>query len=72
MLSKHPCQIYNKGHNVSVSENSLLYKLSNFGIKDESVLESKGEQEWWCIREVFYRANGELSVCIFKLVVLST
>ncbi|XP_050344648.1 anaphase-promoting complex subunit 1 [Nymphalis io] len=59
VIAKHPCQIYSKGHNVSLSENSLLYKLTNFGIKDESILESKEEQEWWCIREVFYRVDDE-------------
>ncbi|XP_068629420.1 anaphase-promoting complex subunit 1 [Battus philenor] len=56
ILMKHPGQIYGKGvHNMS-SENSLMYKLTNFAIKDESLLESKEpEEEWWCVREVYYR-----------------
>ncbi|XP_052742012.1 anaphase-promoting complex subunit 1 [Bicyclus anynana] len=57
VIAKHPGQIYGKGHNVSVSENSLLYKLTNFGIKDESLVEGKEEQEWWTIREVYYRVD---------------
>lgn len=56
VLAKHPGQIYGKGLNNSTSENSLMYKLANFAIKDESLLESKdSEEEWWCIREVYYR-----------------
>lgn len=58
ILAKHPGQIYGKAHNVSASENSLLYKLTNFAIKDESLAEAKEEREWWCIREVYYRAEG--------------
>lgn len=59
VIAKHPGQIYGKGHNTSASENSLLYKLTNFAIKDESLLEAKeaNEHEWWCIREVYYRSN---------------
>ncbi|CAH2241616.1 jg3948 [Pararge aegeria aegeria] len=56
VLAKHPGQIYSKGRNVSSSENSLLYKLTNFAIKDET-LEGKEEQEWWNIREVYYRVE---------------
>lgn len=56
-LARHPGQIYSR-QNTSASENSLLYKLTNFGIKDESLLETKEEeQEWWCIREVYYRSE---------------
>ncbi|CAH0686482.1 unnamed protein product [Spodoptera exigua] len=60
VLAKHPGQIYSK-HNTSASENSLLYKLTNFAIKDESLLEARetDEQEWWCIREVYYRNNDD-------------
>lgn len=60
VLANHPGKIYNKGHNVSASENSLLYKLTNFGIKDDdSILECKDEDnEWWTIREVYYKGNG--------------
>ncbi|XP_041981224.1 anaphase-promoting complex subunit 1 [Aricia agestis] len=58
VLAKHPGQIYGKAHNVSPSENSLLYKLTNFAIKDESFLEGREEeQEWWCIREVYHRSD---------------
>lgn len=63
VLANHPGQIYGKGHNTSASENSLLYKLTNCAIKDESLLENKNNeaQEWWCIREVFYREqNGKI------------
>ncbi|KAG6462478.1 hypothetical protein O3G_MSEX013280 [Manduca sexta] len=57
VLEKHPGQVYGRGHNSSVSENSLLYKLTNFAIKDESLLEAREEEEeWWCIREVYYRS----------------
>lgn len=59
VISKHPGQIYsNTKHNTS-SENSLLYKLTNFAIKDDSILDRKEEkeQEWWSIREVYYRQN---------------
>lgn len=61
VLAKHPGQIYGK-HNTSASENSLLYKLSNFAIKDESMLPDKEEEkEWWTIREVYYReSEGKL------------
>ncbi|XP_026741870.1 anaphase-promoting complex subunit 1 [Trichoplusia ni] len=60
VLAKHPGQIYSK-HNTSASENSLLYKLTNFAIKDESLLEAKEaeEQEWWCIREVYYKGTDD-------------
>ncbi|XP_075976673.1 anaphase promoting complex subunit 1 [Anticarsia gemmatalis] len=59
VLARHPGQIYSK-HNTSASENSLLYKLTNFAIKDESLLENKeDEHEWWCIREVFYRSGDD-------------
>lgn len=58
VLANHPGQIYGK-HNSSVSETSLLYKLTNFAIKDESLLvDQEEEREWWCVREVFYRATG--------------
>ncbi|CAG5043393.1 unnamed protein product [Parnassius apollo] len=61
VLAKHPGQIYSKGHNNFSSENSLMYKLTNFAIKDESLLESKeSKEEWWCIREVYYRDVGAL------------
>ncbi|XP_028156342.1 anaphase-promoting complex subunit 1 isoform X2 [Ostrinia furnacalis] len=62
VIAKHPGQIYGKGQNISASENSLLYKLTNFAIKDESLLEAKeaDEHEWWCIREVYYRNSGEI------------
>lgn len=57
VLEKHPGQVYGRGHNSSVSENSLLYKLTNFAIKDESLLETReDEEEWWYIREVYYRS----------------
>ncbi|XP_061376792.1 anaphase-promoting complex subunit 1 isoform X2 [Danaus plexippus] len=55
VLTKHPSKIYSKGHNVS-SEQSLVYKLSNFAIKEESLVE---DEEWWCIREVYYRVEEE-------------
>nr|XP_049700108.1 anaphase-promoting complex subunit 1 [Helicoverpa armigera] len=60
VLARHPGQIYSK-HNTSASENSLLYKLTNFAIKDESLLEARDaeEQEWWCIREVYYRSTDD-------------
>ncbi|XP_061717841.1 anaphase-promoting complex subunit 1 [Cydia pomonella] len=58
VLAKHPEQIYGKA-NSSTSENSLLYKLTNFAIKDESLLETKEEQEWWCVREVYYNAKDD-------------
>lgn len=59
VLARHPGQIYSK-HNISASENSLLYKLTNFAIKDESLLENKeGEHEWWSIREVYYRSGDD-------------
>ncbi|XP_050663592.1 anaphase-promoting complex subunit 1-like [Leptidea sinapis] len=58
VLAKHPGQIYGKNHNVSASENSLLYKLTNFGIKDDSILDVKEEeQEWWMIRQVYYKTQ---------------
>lgn len=59
VIARHPGQIYGKGHSNSSSENSLLYKLTNFAIKDESLLEAKeaDEHEWWTIREVYYRSN---------------
>ncbi|XP_045484614.1 anaphase-promoting complex subunit 1 [Pieris rapae] len=58
VLANHPGKIYNNGHNVSASENSLLYKLTNFGIKDDSILETKDEDnEWWTIRKVYYKAT---------------
>ncbi|KPI90988.1 Anaphase-promoting complex subunit 1 [Papilio xuthus] len=61
VLSKHPGQIYGKGLNNSSSENSLMYKLANFAIKDESLLESKDSgEEWWCIREIYYRETGDV------------
>ncbi|CAG9788243.1 unnamed protein product [Diatraea saccharalis] len=62
MIAKHPGQIYGKGSNSSTSENSLLYKLTNFAIKDETVLDTKetDEREWWCIREVYYRNNNDM------------
>nr|XP_037873049.1 anaphase-promoting complex subunit 1 isoform X2 [Bombyx mori] len=62
VLANHPGQIYGKGHNTSASENSLLYKLTNCAIKDESLLENKNNeaQEWWCIREVFYREQNDV------------
>lgn len=61
VLANHPGKIYNnKGHNVSSSENSLLYKLTNFGIRDDSVLETKDEDnEWWTIRKVYYKGKGK-------------
>ncbi|XP_049874978.1 anaphase-promoting complex subunit 1 [Pectinophora gossypiella] len=61
VLASHPSQIYSKGHNTSASENSLLYKLTNFAIKDESLLEAKDaeEKEWWCVREVYYRGSDD-------------
>ncbi|XP_026330751.1 anaphase-promoting complex subunit 1 isoform X3 [Hyposmocoma kahamanoa] len=61
VIAKHPSQIYGKGHNCSASENSLLYKLTNFGIKDESLLETKDseDQEWWSIREVYYKDSDD-------------
>lgn len=56
VLARHPGQVYGKCHNNSASENTLMYKLTNFAIKDESLLESKeSEEEWWCVREVYYR-----------------
>ncbi|KAJ8719345.1 hypothetical protein PYW08_011520 [Mythimna loreyi] len=60
VLARHPGQIYSK-HNTSASENSLLYKLTNFAIKDESLLEAREaeEQEWWCIREVYYKTSND-------------
>ncbi|XP_052748922.1 anaphase-promoting complex subunit 1 [Galleria mellonella] len=62
VLMKHPGKIYNKGHNNSLSENSLLYKLANFAIKDESLLEVKEaeDQEWWTVREVYARDDQEI------------
>ncbi|CAG4961366.1 unnamed protein product [Colias eurytheme] len=59
VLAKHPGKIYNKGHNVSLSESTLLYKLTNVAIKDDSVADHKDEeeQEWWTIREVYYKAK---------------
>ncbi|XP_013191577.1 anaphase-promoting complex subunit 1 [Amyelois transitella] len=59
IAAQHPTKIYSKGHSNSFSENSLLYKLTNFAIKDESLLGAKeaDEQEWWCVREVYYRSN---------------
>lgn len=66
VLARHPSQIYSKGHNASASEHSLLYKLTNFAIKDESLLEAKEEeQEWWCIREVYYRADSENFLTVY-------
>ncbi|KAI5642890.1 anaphase-promoting complex subunit 1 domain-containing protein [Phthorimaea operculella] len=61
VLARHPTQIYNKNHNGSMSEHSLLYKLTNFAIKDESLLENAEaeEKEWWCIREVYYRGSDD-------------
>lgn len=61
VLAKHPGQIYGK-HNTSASETSLLYKLTNFAIKDETLLVDKDEEEWWCIREVFYRECDGMKV----------
>lgn len=69
VIAKHPSQIYGKGHNISASENSLLYKLTNFGIKDESLLETKDseDQEWWSIREVYYKdSDGMHFLCSWK------
>ncbi|KAM3961524.1 LOW QUALITY PROTEIN: anaphase-promoting complex subunit 1-like [Aphomia sociella] len=62
VLTKHPGKIYNKVHNNSLSENSLLYKLTNFAIKDESLLEVKEaeDQEWWSVREVYCRNEHEI------------
>ncbi|XP_013136124.1 PREDICTED: anaphase-promoting complex subunit 1-like, partial [Papilio polytes] len=60
VLAKHPGQIYGKGLNNSTSENSLMYKLANFAIKDESLLENKDSEEWWCIREVYYRETDDV------------
>ncbi|CAH2041755.1 unnamed protein product, partial [Iphiclides podalirius] len=61
VLARHPGQIYGKCHNNSASENTLMYKLTNFAIKDESLLENKElEEEWWCVREVYYRDTKEL------------
>ncbi|CAK1542885.1 unnamed protein product [Leptosia nina] len=58
VLANHPGKIYNNGRNKSASENSLLYKLTNFGIKDDSVIETKEEEkEWWTTREVYYKSR---------------
>ncbi|XP_059045476.1 anaphase-promoting complex subunit 1 [Achroia grisella] len=63
VVTKHPGKIYNKGHNNSISENSLLYKLTNFAIKDESLLEVKEaeDREWWTVREVYSRDEQEIN-----------
>lgn len=57
VLENHPGKIYSRCNKSSLSENSLLYKLTNFAIKDESLIEGRDEdeQEWWCVREVFAR-----------------
>lgn len=75
VFAKHPTKIYNKGFNNSASENSLLYKLTNFAIKDESLLEAKeaDEQEMWCVREVYYRGDdGKFTyISIYFFVIFS-
>lgn len=60
VIAKHPGQIYGK-HNIPLPDSSLLYKLSNIVIEDDSVHADKDdEKEWWTIREVYYReTKGE-------------
>ncbi|CAH0400129.1 unnamed protein product [Chilo suppressalis] len=62
VIANHPGKTYGKGPNSLVSENSLLYKLTNFAIKDETLLENKeaDDREWWCIREVYYRSTDNV------------
>ncbi|CAG9135532.1 unnamed protein product [Plutella xylostella] len=61
VLENHPGKIYSRCNKSSLSENSLLYKLTNFAIKDESLIEGRDEdeQEWWCVREVFARRKED-------------
>ncbi|XP_048483482.1 anaphase-promoting complex subunit 1 [Plutella xylostella] len=61
VLENHPGKIYSRCNKSSLSENSLLYKLTNFAIKDESLIEGRDEDEleWWCVREVFARRKED-------------
>lgn len=59
VIVKHPGQIYTPNREGN-SENSLLYKLTNFAIKDDSFVEREDkEKEWWTIREVYYKKTED-------------